>query len=112
VLVKAWKAACRVNLPSFAIEILAREFFGQMAPASWPAALTDFFAWVRQRTPKTFELPGGLDSLAIDDSWHPAAEAAYWRCVLAAHHTVAGDRQAALEEWRTLLGPQFSDTTR
>jgi hypothetical protein len=106
-LLKAWKAAGQVPLPSFAIEVLAREFFAELAPEGWPATLADFFAWARQRTPRQFDLPGGLDRLAIDDGWHPAAEAAYWRCILAGRHAASGDGQAALAEWRTLLGPRF-----
>jgi hypothetical protein len=106
-LLKAWKEACQVTLPSFAIEVLVREFFGEVAPAGWPAALADFFAWARQRTPRQFDLPGRLDQLAIGDAWHPAAEAAYWRCVLAGRHAASGDVAAALAEWRILLGPRF-----
>jgi hypothetical protein len=107
-LIKAWKAACHVALPSFAVEVLAREFCGEIAPSDWPGTLADFFAWARQRTPKSFDLPGGLDRLTIDDAWHPAAETAYWRCVLAGHHAAAGDHAAAIDEWRTLLGPRFA----
>lgn len=106
-LLKAWRLACAVPVGSFALEILAREFISECNPPGWPARLSDFFAWLRQRTPKQYALPGGLGNLHIDDACHPAAEAAYWRAVLAQRHAASGDEPEELAEWRHLLGRHF-----
>jgi len=106
-LLKAWRSVCSVPLTSFALELLVREFMNECKPLTWSAGLSDFFAWGRQRTPKAFELPGGLGKMEIGGAWHPAAEAAYWRAVLAERHAASGDDPAELTEWRHLLGQQF-----
>jgi len=107
-LLKAWKTACIPPLSSFALEVMVRDFLGQTSFTDWPSCLTDFLAWSRKRTPGRFELPGGESWLEIDDAWHPAAEAAYWRCVLAGRHAASGDHEAARQEWRHLFGPYFA----
>lgn len=107
-LLKAWKTQGGVPLPSFALEIMVREFLvDEQRPGDFEHLLSDFFAWSRRRTPHRFDLPGGLDTLLVDDSWHGQAESAYWRCILAARHAAGGDAAAADEEWRHLFGPDF-----
>lgn len=108
-LLRAWRDANTVPLASFVLENLAREFAATRHGLGDAAALTEFFAWCRGFTPRRLVLPGGLDRLDIGDAWHGAAEAAYWRCVLAARHAAAGDDAAATEEWRRLLGRGFPD---
>jgi hypothetical protein len=106
-LLKAWKMECGVPVSSFALEIMAREFMAEYGESPWAALLADFLAWSRQRTPAGFDLPGGAERLTVDANWHPQAESSYWRCVLASRHEASGDSAAALQEWRTLLGPRF-----
>lgn len=106
-LLKAWRTACAVPLSSFALELLTREFLSECHPPTWAARMSDFFAWGRRRTPGPIDLPGGLGRLQLDDGWHPAAEAAYWRAVLAERHAASGDDDADLAEWRHLLGQNF-----
>lgn len=108
-LLRAWRDANAVALASFELENLVREFVTQEAPVpgDFVAALTEFFVWSRRFTPCRLELPGGRARLEIDAAWHGAAEAAYWRCVLAQRASAAGDHAAATEEWRRLLGSAF-----
>lgn len=107
-LLKAWRTSCQVALPSFALELMVRDFLGQNAFTGWAACLSDFLAWSRQKTARRYELPGSQSWLEVGDAWHPAAEAAYWRCVLASRHDAAGDHAEAIEEWRKLLGRYFA----
>jgi hypothetical protein len=106
-LLKAWVAADRVPLPSFALEILARDFMSDHGGAGWPDILSDFFAWVRQRDTSAIERPGGSLRLGVEPNWQKHAEAAYWRCVLAKRLAGEGDPLAELGEWQRLLGPAF-----
>jgi hypothetical protein len=107
-LLKAWKATSAVPISSYALEVMVREFLEQNVFNGWTACLSDFLAWARKRTPHRFELPGGNSWLEVGDDWHGAAEAAYWRCVLAGRHSASGDHGEALAEWRKLLGGYFA----
>jgi hypothetical protein len=107
-LLKAWVTAEAVPLPSFALEILAREFMTDHGGEEWPDILSDFFAWIRQSDITAIPRPGGSNLLTLPDpSWHRHAEAAYWRCVLAKRLAREGDPLAELGEWQRLLGPAF-----
>ena len=97
-----------MEISSFALEVLAREFLSEYSFVTWSGTLSDFMAWARQRTPQSFTLPGNAARLTVGDAWHPAAEAAYWRCMLANRNVVAGDFAAAITEMRSLLGPLFA----
>ena len=108
ILLKAWVLAETVPLPSFALEILAREFMTDHGGDNWPDILTDFFAWIRQADISSIARPGsGAPLLLPDDSWRKHAESAYWRCVLAKRLAHEGDALAELLEWQRLLGPAF-----
>ncbi|HVI51305.1 MAG TPA: hypothetical protein VM661_08865 [Candidatus Sulfotelmatobacter sp.] len=107
-LLKAWRTANAVPLSSFTLELLVHDFLGQTAFADWPSCLSDFLAWARKHAPKKIELPGSEAVLNIDDTWHSAAEAAYWRCVLAGRHAASGDHHLARDEWRKLFGSYFA----
>jgi hypothetical protein len=106
-LLKAWAATDRVTLPSFALELLAREFIAEHDAADWPELLSDFFAWLRNRQNSAIERPGSSEKLFILPGWQKQAEAAYWRCVLAKRLAGEGDQLAELAEWQRLLGPAF-----
>ena len=108
ILLKAWASAEAVPLPSFALEILAREFMSDHGGEEWPDILSDFFAWVRQSDTAALQRPGAGAPLPLPDpSWRRHAEAAYWRCVLAKRLAREGDALAELQEWQRLLGPAF-----
>lgn len=108
-LLRAWRRAAGAPVASFALETMVREFFDDaQAAGDLPELLTDFLIWSRRRTPCRFILPGGAESLEVGDEWHGAAEAAYWRCVLAGRHHATGDEAAARAEWRRLFGPGFA----
>lgn len=107
-LVKAWQRHGGAPLPSFAAEVLTREYLcEEPAPAPLPRLFSGFLSWVRRRTPGEFLLPGGLARLSVDGAFHGHAEAAYWRCVLAERHTASGEHDAAMMEWRRLFGDGF-----
>jgi len=108
ILLKAWAAADTVPLPSFALEILAREFMSDHGGEDWPDMLSDFFAWIRQNEIDIVARPGSDAPLHLGDrAWCKHAEAAYWRCVLAKRLAHEGDALAELREWQKLLGPAF-----
>ena len=108
ILLKAWRQAEGVPLPSFAIEILAREFMADHGGEEWRDILTDFFAWIRQADFTAIPRPGSGAPLELpDSSWRKYAETAYWRCVLAKRLAHEGDALAELLEWQRLLGPAF-----
>jgi len=107
ILLKAWAVADRATLPSFALEILAREFMSEHGGSVWPAILSDFFAWVRQKDTSMIQRPGSSLPLIVAQSWQKQAEAAYWRCVLAKRLAGESDPLAELAEWQRLLGPAF-----
>lgn len=107
-LLKAWRRTTAAPVQPFALEVLARTFVIEGGHEGDPApALCEFFAWSRRHTPAELSPPGGLARLAVDDRWHPQAEAAYWRCVLANRHAATGDLPAALDEWRKVVGGGF-----
>lgn len=107
-LLKAWKTACAVPVSSFALEVLVREFFARNTFTGWSSSFSDFLAWARKNTPRSFDLPGEQPPLEVRDEWHSAAEAAYWRCVLARRHAAAGEHAEARDEWRRVLGDYFA----
>ncbi len=98
-LLKAWRQHGAVAIGSLALELLACRFLAEAPrPAAWADCLADFFAWSRRIAPRQLEMPGGLGHIDAGTDWHGAAEAAYWRCILA--------RQSQ-EEWQKLFGPDF-----
>jgi hypothetical protein len=108
ILLKAWAQADGVPLPSFALEILAREFMTDQGGEHWQDILSDFFAWIRNADIKSIARPGSTEPLLLEEpSWNRHAEAAYWRCVLAKRLAHEGDALAELQEWQRLLGPTF-----
>jgi hypothetical protein len=108
ILLKAWVLADHVPIPSFALEILAREFMTDHGGEVWPDILSDFFAWIRQADIKSISRPGSNELLLLENpGWRKHAEAAYWRCVLAKRLAHEGDALAELLEWQRLLGPAF-----
>lgn len=111
-LLKSWAATESVPLPSFALELLAREFMSDnvgvhLGGVHWPEILSDFFAWIRQRETGAIDRPGTNVKLSVEPLWQKQAEAAYWRCVLAKRLAGEGDPLAELAEWQRLLGPAF-----
>jgi hypothetical protein len=105
---KSWKANCEVPISSFALELMTMDFYSS-APRAFDlgAALIDFWAWSRKRTPVTLKPPGASTAVAIDDSWHGKAKAAYWRATMAEYHVNQGKGVEAALEWRSSLGPLF-----
>jgi hypothetical protein len=105
---KAWRAHAEVPIASFALELLAQEFYaGSPRPYELERALVDFWAWARIRTPCALKPPGGQTALDIGPEWHGKAKAAYWRATLADHHLKSGKVGEAAAEWRQALGPSF-----
>lgn len=108
VLLKAWAATERVALPSFALEILSRQFMSEHGGVNWGDLLSDFFVWVRQAGQQPIARPGSFVPMSLADTgWSKQAESAYWRCVLAKRLAHQGDALAELSEWQRLLGPAF-----
>lgn len=105
---KAWRFHNAVPVSPFALELLAQDFFSSAPrPAALPAALTEFWAWAKKRTPATMKPPGASSAVVIDAAWHGKAKAAYWRATLAQSHLVQNKLNDACQEWRHILGPQF-----
>jgi hypothetical protein len=105
---KAWRTHAQVSIASFALELLAQEFYsGSPRPYELERALVDFWAWARIRTPCALKPPGGQTALDVSNEWHGKAKAAYWRATLADHHLKAGKVVEAAAEWRQVLGPNF-----
>lgn len=105
---KAWRAHNDVAISSFALELLAQDFYSSAPrPFELPAALADFWAWAKKRTPATLKPPGASTAVVIDAAWHGKAKAAYWRASLAQHHAAQHKPVDAALEWRQLLGPLF-----
>ena len=107
-LMKAWKAVSDANLSGFALEILAGRYFAERAnPGGWLQTLQDFTVWMRACTPDEFDLPGNRIPMFIDSQWHPKAQAAYWRCILAKSMERERDLVKAALEMRGMLGKAF-----
>lgn len=105
---KSWRNEALVPISSFALELLAQEFYsGSPRPYELERALVDFWAWARKRTPCALHPPGGQTALDIGEEWHGKAKAAYWRATLADHHLKAGKVADAAAEWRQMLGASF-----
>jgi hypothetical protein len=105
---KAWRNHAQVPIGSFALELLAQEFYsGSPRPYELERALVEFWAWARIRTPCALKPPGGQTALDVGKEWHGKAKAAYWRATLADHHLKAGKVTDAAAEWRQVLGPAF-----
>jgi hypothetical protein len=105
---KAWRITQNVPVTSFALELLVQDFYAS-APRAFALdqALTEFWAWVRGRTPCKLLAPGAQSPIEIDGAWHGKAKAAYWRVTLAEHHLKTGMVVEAAVEWRQLLGLAF-----
>ena len=105
---KAWRAHAQAPIASFALELLAQEFYsGSPRPYELERALVDFWAWARKRTPCALKPPGGQTAIDVGPEWHGKAKAAYWRATLADHHLKAGKVSDAAAEWRQVLGDAF-----
>ena len=105
---KAWKTSCTVPISSFALELLAQEFYaGAPRPFELERAITEFWAWAQKRTPCDLKPAGGQTALPVGREWHGKAKAAFWRVTLAEHHLKVGKVIDAAVEWRQLLGPLF-----
>lgn len=106
---KAWRLHTEVPISSFALELLAQEFFASAPrPYDLERALVDFWAWSRIRTPCALKPPGGQTAIDVGPEWHGKAKAAYWRATLADHHVQKGKIADAAAEWREALGPLFA----
>ncbi len=105
---KAWRSHAEVPVASFALELLAQEFYsGAPRPYELERALIDFWAWARKRTPCALKPPGGQTAIDVGPEWCGKAKAAYWRATLADHHLKSGKVSDAAAEWRQVLGPMF-----
>jgi hypothetical protein len=105
---KAWRRHAEVPISSFALELLAQEFFASAPrPSELGQALVDFWAWARKRTPCALKPPGGQTAIDVGTEWHGKAKAAYWRATLTEHHVQKGKIAEAAAEWRETLGPLF-----
>jgi len=105
---KAWRSHAQVPIASFALELLAQEFYsGSPRPYELERALVEFWAWARKRTPCALKPPGGQTAIDVGQEWHGKAKAAYWRAMLADHHLKAGKVTDAAAEWRQVLGEAF-----
>lgn len=105
---KAWRNQAQVPIASFALELLAQEFYaGSPRPYELERALVDFWAWARKRTPCALQPPGGQTVIDVGPEWRGKAKAAYWRATLADHHIKAGEVADAAAEWRQVLGEAF-----
>ncbi|MSO97613.1 MAG: hypothetical protein EXR11_05255 [Rhodospirillaceae bacterium] len=105
---KAWRNTNEVPISSFALELLAQDFYTSAPrPYALAPALVDFWAWSRKRTPATLRPPGASTHVVIDDAWHGKAKAAYWRATLGEYHVGQGKVVDAALEWRLTFGPKF-----
>ncbi len=105
---KSWRAHAQVPISSYALELLAQEFYaGSPRQFELERALIEFWAWARKRTPCALKPPGGQSVLDVGSEWHQKAKSAYWRTMLADHHLKAGKVTDAALEWRHILGPIF-----
>ncbi len=105
---KAWRNHAQVPIASFALELLAQEFYaGSPRPYELERALVDFWAWARVRPRDAIKSPGGQTTIDVGEEWHGKAKAAYWRATLADHHLKSGKVAEAAAEWRQVLGPLF-----
>jgi hypothetical protein len=105
---KAWRRHADVPISSFALELLAQEFYtGSPRPYELERALVDFWAWARVRPRGAIKPPGGQTEIDVGEEWHGKAKAAYWRATLADHHLKAGKVADAAVEWRQVLGEAF-----
>ena len=105
---KAWQTSCTVPISSFALELLAQEFYsGAPRPFELERAITEFWAWAQKRTPCDLKPAGGQTALPVGREWHGKAKSAFWRVTLAEHHLKVGKVIDAAVEWRQLLGPLF-----
>lgn len=105
---KAWKRHNDVPVSSFALELLAQDFYASAPrPFALGKALIDFWAWARKRTPATLRPAGAHTPVQIDNAWHAKAKAAYWRVTLADYHVDQNKAVDAALEWRAVLGDFF-----
>ncbi len=105
---KAWRNHAQVPVASFALELLAQEFYsGSPRPYELERALVDFWAWARVRPRGAIKPPGGQTEIEVGEEWHGKAKAAYWRATLADYHLKSGKVTEAAAEWRQVLGPSF-----
>ena len=107
-LMKAWRTVSGANLSGFALELLASRYFAERpVREGWLQILQDFTVWMRACTPDEFSLPGNNIPMFIDSQWHPRAQAAYWRCILAKSMEREHDLVKAALEMRGMLGRAF-----
>lgn len=105
---KSWKRHNEVPISSFALELLAQEFYASAPrPFALPKALIDFWAWARKRTPATLRPAGTHTPVDVEKDWHPKCKAAYWRVTLADYHADQDKVVDAALEWRAVLGDFF-----
>ena len=110
---KAWRSHADVPIASYALELLAQEFYsGSPRPFDLDQALAEFWAWARKRTPCELKPPGDQSTISVDDKWHKKAKAAYWRAMLARHHLKESKVVDAALEWKQKSWADFPCTWR
>jgi hypothetical protein len=111
-MLKAWREANALSLPSAVIEHLVLAFlsvwiYRQRSLLFYDWMVRDFFFWLAAQEGEDGAIAGLSLALSMSAGWRAAAAAAHERAAAAADLERDGEAEAALAAWRRLFGHRF-----
>ncbi len=112
-LLKAWRRAAAVPLPSLALDSFACEFlevwlYRRRSLLFYDWMVRDFFFWLSAQADRGRPVPGAAYPLSLPSGWQEAAWRAYEHADAASAMERDGDGRGALTAWRQIFGRGFA----
>ena len=110
-MLKAWRRANSVPIPSLALELLVSEFAGlwtyqRRSLLFYDWMIRDFYFWLISQGGRRLPIPGSVETVALSHTWLDHAEAAYAHARRACR--LERDNGDAARPWRLIFGPAFA----
>ena len=111
-MLKSWRRANRIPIPSLALELLVSEFVGlwtyqRRSLLFYDWMVRDFYFWLISQGGRVLPIPGSVETVVLGHAWLGQAEAAHAHARRACR--LERDNGDALRPWRQIFGPAFAE---